>query len=133
MTAYGSWISEGLNDAITSGVIKAMLVDDSYTPDPDATTPPTASEVAGTGYTAGGVTVTSLVTISYDSSLNRITLALTASVDFGTITVAGIGGVCFYVVGGKPLVVDMFGSTDADGSDDFLYTASPSGVLVLQL
>lgn len=131
MGVYGSWLSDAIDDHLSGETIKAMLVDDTYVFDPDATTAPTGDEVSGTGYTAGGVDVTSDVAVSYDSTNNRVMLDVTADVNFGDITVTGIGGIVFYIDGGKPLAADMFGSTDWPGGDDFVYTPSASGILTI--
>jgi len=130
MAAYGTWLAEAIDGYLSGETIKAMLVDDAYVFDPDEAAAPTGSEISGTGYTSGGVDVTSLVDVSYDSIDDQAVLALTGQVNFGTITATGIGAIVFYVVSGRPLVVDMFGSTDADGSEDFTYDQATDGVLV---
>lgn len=133
MTVYGGWITDGLSAHLSGATIKAMLVTSAYTPDPDATTAPSGSEISGTGYTAGGVDVTSLVSVIYDSTANQVQFTLSAVVNFGPIVATGIAGIVLYVSGGKPIVVDMFGSMDWDGSADFTYAAASGGIMAVQV
>lgn len=133
MPAYGQWIGDALVAEIGSSTIKAMLVTDAYVPDPDESSAPSAGEITGTGYTAGGIDVTSLVSVAYDSANDVVALTLSGPVDFGAIAATGIGGVALYIDGGLPLVVDMFGSVDADTGTNFVYTPVVDGVMVIEL
>lgn len=125
MAAYGSWFVDALDDYFTGLTIKAMLVDDTHVPNIAATTPPTGDEISGTGYTAGGIDVTSLIDSAYAGG-DSVSLTLTALANFGPIVATNIGGIVFYVSGGKPLVVDMFGSVDWDGGTDGDFTYAPA-------
>lgn len=133
MSAYGTWIANGLAAQLSGHTVKAMLVTDAYAPNPDSTSAPSASEVSGTGYTAGGVDVTSLVSITYDSANDRVVMSLSGLVDFGAIVVTGIGGIVFYISGGQPLCVDMFGSTDWAGGSNFTYEQGVDGLQVIEV
>jgi hypothetical protein len=75
---YGQFLSQALNKEIDwdSDTIKVALLTNGYTPDQDAHNyfdDVVASEVTGTGYTAGGNTLANK-TNSYNSSTNVIVL-----------------------------------------------------------
>lgn len=68
-----------------------MLVGTGYTPDYDTHTRRsnvTANEVSGTGYTAGGASVTVTVS-SFNTTTNKITITV-ASKTFGGVTLTGV-------------------------------------------
>lgn len=72
---YGQVFTSAFNKEIdfNSDTIKAMLCSSSYTPDQDAHQYKSSvtNEITGTGYTAGGVTLTTC-TVSYDGPTNTI-------------------------------------------------------------
>src|SRR6266567_5455179 len=74
---YGLFFSSLANKEVdfNSDTIKAMLCTSSYTPDQDAHQYKSSvtNEVSGTGYTAGGVTLTTC-TFSYDGATNTFKL-----------------------------------------------------------
>ena len=75
---YGQFLSQALNKEIDwdSDTIKVALLTNSYTPNQDAHNyldDVVAAEVTGTGYTAGGNTLTNK-TNTYNSATNVITL-----------------------------------------------------------
>jgi hypothetical protein len=129
MATYGPWIAEAVQAYFTAATVKAMLVNDTYVPNPDESALPTAYQISGGGYVAGGIDVTSQIAAAYNTTSNRVEVTVGGTVDFGTITATGVGGIVFYVVGGKPLIADIFGSTSPNGTASFVYTASSSGVM----
>ena len=82
MAVTAKWYGLGLK-AVTaqsinwgSDTIKCALVTSTYTPNQDTDqfwSTPQTNEVSGTGYTAGGVTLTTSA-ISYDTSTNEVRL-----------------------------------------------------------
>ena len=75
---YGNFLVKALNKEVDwdSDTIKIALVGSSYTPNQDSHDywdDVVANEVSGTGYTAGGATLTSK-TVTYDSGSNVIVL-----------------------------------------------------------
>lgn len=73
--AYGGFLQSLANKEIDldTDVIKVMLTTSAYTPDQDTHRYKSSvtNEVAGTGYTAGGATLTS-VTVTYDAATNTL-------------------------------------------------------------
>ena len=74
---YGSFIAKALNKEIDldTDTIKVALLTSAYTPNQDVHDyfdDVVANEVTGTGYTAGGATLTGK-TVSYDAPTNTIT------------------------------------------------------------
>lgn len=128
MAVYGSWAADALTAWLSGKTIKAMLVNTSYVPNYDETVAPTGNEVSGTGYTAGGVTIT--VSFAYSTSRDAVVMTCSAPIDFGTVTLTGIGGIVFYHSGGKPIAADMFGGVDV-AATNFTYTPDSAGLLTL--
>jgi hypothetical protein len=60
---------------LSLGTVKAMLVDAAFTPNQDTFDfiNDVTSEAAGTGYTAGGITLTGVV-VNLDAATNKVTL-----------------------------------------------------------
>lgn len=75
--AFGPFMLSILNKEIDwdTDVIKVMLCTSSYVPDQDTHRYKSSvtGEVSGTGYTAGGATLTS-VTVAYNASTNTVTI-----------------------------------------------------------
>jgi hypothetical protein len=71
-----TWYGVGPNVDLSSGTFKIMLTTSTHTPNQDTHDfrDDVTNEVAGTGYTAGGVTVT--VTRTYDAASNEIRVAV---------------------------------------------------------
>lgn len=71
--AFQSAFSAEIN--YTSATVKAMLCNNGYTPDQDnhRYKSSVTNEITGTGYTAGGVTLTSK-TLTYDPATNTLSL-----------------------------------------------------------
>lgn len=74
---FGQFIMSVMNKEIDwdTDTIKVMMTTSGYTPDQDTHRYKSSvtSEVTGTGYTAGGATLSS-VTISYNASTNTVTV-----------------------------------------------------------
>jgi hypothetical protein len=75
---YGNFLVKALNKEVDfdTDVIKIALLSSSYTPNQDSHDywdDVSANEVSGTGYTAGGATLSSK-TVTYDSASNVIVL-----------------------------------------------------------
>lgn len=74
---YGKFLQSLANKEIDldSDTLKVMLCTSSYTPDQDTHRykSDVTNEITGTGYTAGGATLTG-VTVTYDASTNKLTL-----------------------------------------------------------
>lgn len=75
---YGQFPAKGMNKEIDfdTDTIKVMLLENTYTPDQDThdyVDDVSANEVSGTGYTAGGATISN-ASISYDSATNKTKL-----------------------------------------------------------
>jgi len=77
--AYGAGVAKFFTKEVnfTADTIKVMLCTSTYVPDPDthAYKSSVTNEVVGTGYTAGGATVTGA--ISLDATNNRVRLVIT--------------------------------------------------------
>jgi len=128
------WITDALAAAVGAMTIKAMLVDSGFSATPDSTAVPTGDEISGTGYTAGGEDVTSLAALTYDSATNRIKLTLSGPVNFGPIVASDVNAIVFYDdTSSVLLLADVFGSTDPDGSADFVYTPQAAGIMAVQV
>ncbi|NQD37468.1 hypothetical protein HPT27_10555 [Permianibacter sp. IMCC34836] len=78
---YGVTVQKIVNAYYTGKTVKAMLLTSSYTPDADAhdfVDDIVAFEASGTGYTAGGQTVTATITL--DTATNQVRVTFTAPV-----------------------------------------------------
>lgn len=76
-SVYGAFMQSALNKQVTlpSDALKLMLATSAYVPnlDTDRYQSAVTNEITGTGYTAGGVTLTS-VTFTYNATTNVWTL-----------------------------------------------------------
>lgn len=117
----GPTVHDMVSDYFTGVTLKAMLVGSGFTFDKDAHNfrDDVTSEVAGTGYTAGGVTLSG-VTVTQDAANDRVKLDA-ADADFGTLTVSGITQIVVYISTGSA-------ATDRIVSVHTFTSASPSGV-----
>lgn len=133
---YGNFLLKALNKEVDwdSDTIKVALVSSSYTPNQDSHDywdDVVANEVSGTGYTAGGQTLTSK-TITYDSSSNVIVLDAADSV-WASSTITARYAVIYDDSGAtnalKVLVgyVD-FGSDQSSTSGNFTVTWDATGI-----
>ena len=84
---------------VGTSTIKALVTTDAYVPSKDShsTRANITNEVSGTGYTAGGFTVTA--TLAQDLATDKTTLTLGAIAATGT-TVANMRQVVYYVSNG---------------------------------
>lgn len=133
MSAYLPWL-ESIFAGLDTATVKAMLLTDSYVVDltDQYRADVTASEVTGTGYTAGGVAVTGLA-VTRDDANGRLVVVLD-DVSFGTIDVANIGAIVLYVDTGSSATdvligIDVFGTTSATGSDTYTYLVNTDGFM----
>lgn len=135
MAVYGPFATDLLTSYLASKTIKAMLVDSTYVQNVDNQyrSAIASHEISGTGYTAGGVTAT--LTASYDSSGDTPSIGC-GTVDFGSITASGIGGIVFYVSTGDAATDVLIAAdtwTPADASGPFTYTPAAGGLIVVTL
>jgi len=134
---YGQFLSQALNKEIDwdTDTIKVALLTNAYTPDQDAHNyldDVVASEVSGTGYTAGGNTLANK-TNSYNSGTNVITLdADDTTWSSSTITAryAVIYDATPATNATRPLIgfVD-FGSDQSSSNGNFTITWDATGIV----
>lgn len=120
---------------LTTDTIKVMLLTSAYTPDQDVhefVSSIRASEVAGTGYTAGGYTLANK-TLTYDPTLNKVTFDNTVDPTWAASTITARYAV-FYddtpaTDATKPLIsyVD-FGADQISASGTFTITLDALGI-----
>ena len=124
----------GLIDFDTD-TIKVLLVTSSYTPDQDAHDflDDITNEVTGTGYTAGGKTISSIV-ITQDNTDNEGVVD-GDDVLWTTATVTARGAVIYKSTGvaaTSPLIAYIdFGSDKASNAGDFTISWNAEGILNL--
>lgn len=104
---------------LSTGVIKCALIDitsydratDVYLAD--------VTQVSGTGYTAGGQTVTSIATAA-DTANHWTTIVITPAVWSGATTISATGAACYDSTSSNRIVaVDDFGATVASSGGTF--------------
>jgi hypothetical protein len=133
---YGQFLSQALNKEIDwdSDTVKVALLTNAYTPNQDAHNyydDVVANQVTGTGYTAGGLTLTNK-TNTYIPDTNTIILDA-ENVTWSSSTITARYAV-IYVVGGtnatSPLVgyVD-FGSDQSSSNGNFTITWDSTGIV----
>lgn len=135
--AYGPMLQSLFNKEIDfdTDTCKVMLTTSSYTPNQDTHRykSDVTNEVTGTGYTAGGVTLTTKV-VSYDTSSN--TLKITSdNPSWASSTITAHYAV-FYVSTGtdatSPLLAYWdFGADVASSSGTFTLTIPASGIITV--
>ena len=134
---YGITFLNMLNNThavdLDSDTLKIMLVTSAYTPDfgthdfkADVT-----NEVVGTGYTAGGETLTSL---SLTQSGGTITFDA-ADVTWSSSTITARGAVIYDdTIASDPLICYIdFGSDQSSSSGDFVLSFNASGIFTIDL
>lgn len=122
---------------LDSDTLKVMLVTSSYTPNADTDdfiTDASGAEVSGTGYTAGGATLSG-VSITQDDT-NNLAYLDAADVSWPTSTITNARYAVIYKDTGVPatspiLAVIDFGSNKTSSADTFLITWSSSGIISL--
>jgi hypothetical protein len=133
---YGQFLSQALNKEIDwdSDTIKVALLTNAYTPNQDAHNyydDVVASQVTGTGYTAGGMTLTNK-TNTYIPDTDVIVLDA-ENVTWSSSTITARYAV-IYAVGGtnatSPLIgyVD-FGSDQSSSNGNFTITWDSTGIV----
>lgn len=81
------------------------------------------TEVAGTGYTAGGQTVTSIVTAA-DTTNHWTTIVITPAVWTGSTTISATGAACYDSTDGNRLIaIDDFSGTVASSGGTYTVAA----------
>lgn len=121
-------------DDTTAGRFKVMLVTSSYTPDfgtHDFTADVVANEVSGTGYSAGGESLTSVTltqsggTITFDAD----------DVTWTSSTITARGAVIYDdSLTDDPLIAYIdFGADKSSSAGDFVLSFNASGIFTLDL
>lgn len=134
---YGQFLAKALNKEVDwdSDTIKVALLTSSYTPNQDTHDyfdDVSANEVTGTGYTSGGITLTSK-TVTYDSGSNVIVLDA-ADVTWSSSTITARYAVIYddsgASAGTKALIgyVD-FGSDQSSTNGNFTITWDSTGIV----
>ena len=133
---YGQFLSQALNKEIDwdTDTIKVALLTNSYTPDQDAHNyldDVVANEVSGTGYTAGGLTLSNKSN-SYNSGTNVIVLDAD-DVTWSSSTITARYAVVYASTGTastSPLIgyVD-FGSDQSSTNGNFTITWDSTGIV----
>lgn len=134
---YNSFKKDILSGAIdlTSDTIKVALVTSSYTPDQDgdADFSDVSDEITGTGYTAGGATLTSL-SVTQDNTNDRGVFDAD-DVTWSTSTITARGAVVYKSTGTSAtsnLICYIDFSTDqVSSAGDFKITWSADGIVYL--
>lgn len=135
--AYGQFIGKALNKEIDwdTDDIKVMLVGSSYSPNQDThdyLDDVVGNQVSGTGYTAGGVSLTGK-TNTYDAATNTIVLDA-ADVTWPNSTVTARYAVIYNNSGAsnatKPLIAYVdFVSDQSSTAGNFTITWDPAGIV----
>ena len=134
---YGQFLSQALNKEIDwdTDTIKVALLTNSYTPDQDAHNyldDVVTFEVTGTGYTAGGLTLSNK-TNTYNSATNTIVLDAD-DVTWSSSTITARYAVVYDATPAtnatKPLIgyVD-FGSDQSSSNGNFTITWDATGIV----
>lgn len=132
---YGLGLKHAMSDVdVTADTIKAAILDNGYTPNQDTDEfwdDVSANEVSGTGYSAGGDTVT--VTVDYTTGTNTVALKVADPVVWADSTITG-QYVVFYKDTGTAGTSALLGFQDA-GEDitssggDWTFTPNAGGIL----
>lgn len=135
--AYGLVMKSMFNKEIDfdTDTVKVMLCTATYVPNQDTHQYKSSitNEVSGTGYTAGGVTVTGK-TVTYTTATNTLMLDATTDPVFSTVTLTAIRYAVFYIDTGSsatsPLLCYMDFETDQAATAANLTIQLPaSGIL----
>lgn len=124
---YNSCIDDVARGAIDfdTDTFKFMLVTSAYTPDKDAHLKRSSvtNEVAGTGYTAGGVAVTA--TVTKDTANDRVDVTF-ANPSWSTATLTARAGVIYKSRGGAATADELVAYVDFNS--DIVSTAATFNV-----
>jgi hypothetical protein len=120
-TASGPTIADMVSDYFTGLTLKAMIVGAGYTFNKDTHDyrADVTSEVSGTGYTAGGITLTGVQT-ALDTTNHRVEITAD-NADFGTVTFTAGTQIVVYIDTGSS-------ATDRIVSVHTFSAQSPDGV-----
>lgn len=137
--AYGQFVSKALNKEVDwdTDDIRVMLVSSTYSPNQDThdyIDDVQTFEVSGTGYTAGGIALTSK-TNTYDPSSNTVVLDA-ADVTWVNSTITARYAVIYNNTGAssaaKPLIAYAdFVSDQSSTAGNFTITWDPAGIVRL--
>lgn len=116
-----AWLANALQGGMNLGTdtVKCALIDistynratDVYLAD--------VTQVTGTGYTAGGQNVTSIV-VAADTTNHWTTVVITPAVWTGTTTISATGAVCYSVTASNRIIaVSDFGATVASSGGTY--------------
>ncbi len=120
-----SFLTAGLTSAmnLSTDVVKCALIDITTYNQATDTVLADVTQVSGTGYTAGGQTVTSIVTAA-DTTNHWTTIVITPAVWTGSTTISATGAVCYdSTVSNKIIAVDDFGGTVASSGGTYTVNA----------
>lgn len=111
---------------VGSGYLNATIADETKKDSHLKRSSVTASEVSGTGYTAGGATIT--VTVTKDTANNRVDISLGAA-SWASSTITAHGAVIYKSRGGADTADELvafidFGGAVASTAGTFSLTAS---------
>lgn len=133
MAIYGPWLDDAISAWLPS--MKALLVTSAYTHSPDHHfRSDITGEVAGTGYTPGGVLVTGL-SVTYDASTDVVVIDCT-DISFGAFDSPDVAGIVFYKpvgTAGTDVVIahDSWPAVEVTSATDFVYATSPTGLITI--
>ena len=135
MAVYGAWMEQVLEQWLVGKSLRAMLVTAAYDQSQAHTVRAdiTATEIVGTGYTAGGADVSG-VAVTFDSATGQASITC-ASIEFGAIDTTDIAGIVFYVDTGNALTdvlvaADLFGPAEVADVISFTYAPSTDGLVL---
>lgn len=120
-----SFLTAGLTSAmnLSTDTVKCALIDIASYNQATDTVLADVTQVSGTGYTAGGQTVTSIVTAA-DTTNHWTTIVITPAVWTGSTTISATGAVCYdSTVSNKIIAVDDFGGTVASSGGTYTVNA----------
>jgi malate/lactate dehydrogenase len=135
---YNSFKKDVISGAIDldTDTLKVMLVTSAYVPNIDTHTKRSdiTNEVSGTGYTAGGATLTT-PTVSQDNT-NDLAKFDADDITWSTSTITARGAVIYKSRGGASSADELvayidFGSDKVSSSGDFIIQWSANGILRL--
>jgi hypothetical protein len=136
--AYGPALSSLVAGEIdfVGATAKAALTSNTYVPNQDTHQyfDDVTNEVSGSGYTAGGVTLSSK-TAAYSSGTNTLTLDA-ADPTWATVSIAEIRYVVFYIDTGTPATSPLISYMDfeanyAPSAQSFTVTIPGTGIVTL--
>ena len=131
--ASGLFLRDMLSTYMSGKTVKAMLVGSGYTFDPDTHEfrSSVTSEVSGTGYTAGGITLSGVTVLALDTANNRVKLDANDA-DFGVVDLTGVTQIVVYVSTGSAATDRIIGvhtfTAQAPSGVNFTYAWNVDGI-----